>query len=217
MGTFEVFQISVESAVSFYSVILLPIYACAKTSETHSRMTYHLFSLSSFATIHHYFASQGQALALEYHLRPHWTKYYSLGFTALTALACVTIRLGPGRYRELSRLYNKAVSDKSAEASEAVEANVLGAGQSILGHLMSFHITDLAHRISPLEQVDLHELPVVPASMQQQPSILKAVYWRKTNTTWLPPTLSLLWEVWGPQWLGWVKGDVVRDDFLRFC
>jgi hypothetical protein len=187
-----------------------PFYSCVKTDKAHSQITYHLFSASSFFIIHHFFASQGQALALNHSLQAHWTEYYCLALAGAIAAACGTISLGPGRYRELSRLYNKAVSDKFAETGATIEANVLGCGRSIIGHVMGFHVTDLVQYVSTLEQVDLHELPVMPAALQQEPSILKAVAWRKHRPTWLPPTLSLLWEVWGPQWLGWVKGDVPR-------
>jgi hypothetical protein len=209
MDTSDLLQICVEAAISFYSVLLLPFYACVRTDRAHSQITYHLFCLASISALHHYFASQGQSLAINYSLQPHWTEYYSLALACVTSVACITIELGPGRYREMSRLYNKAVADKAAEESDIVKANVLGSGGSIFGYLMGSHITNLAREVASLDQVDLHELPVLPAAMQQQPSILKAVAWRKRDTKWLNPTVSLLWEVWGPQWLGWIKGEVL--------
>jgi hypothetical protein len=210
VNAFNLLQIATEAAISFYSVLLLPFYACVRSDRTHSRITYHLSCLASVSALHHYFASQGQSLAINYSLKPHWTEYYSLALACVTSAACVTIGLGPGRYREMSRLYNRAVADKAAERSDIVRANVLGSGGSIIGYLMGSHTTDLAREVASLDQVDLHELPVVPAALQQQPSILKAVAWRKRDPKWLNPTVSLLWEVWGPQWLGWIKGEVSR-------
>ena len=208
MNTFGLLQISIEAAISFYSALLLPFYACVQSNCAHSQITYHLSCLASISTLHHYFASQGQSLAINYSLQPHWTEYYSLALAGVTSIACVTIKLGPGQYQEMSRLYNKAVADKAAKESKFVKANFLGSGRSILSYLMGSHITKLAQEVASLDQVDLHELPVVPAAMQQQPSILRAVAWQKQDPKWLNPTVSLLWEVWGPQWLGWIKGEV---------
>ena len=206
MDTFDLLQISVEAAVSFYSVLLLPLYTCVTTDRTHRRITYHLFATSSFSALHYYFDTQGQALALNYSSQAHWTGYYALALAFIATLACGTIGLGPGRFREQSRVYNKAIADKVAELGETVEANVLGSGRSIIGGFLGFHITDMARHVISLEQVDLHELPVLPAAMQQQPSILESVSWTKRKSSWMSPTISLLWEVWGPQWLGWIKG-----------
>lgn len=207
MNTFNLLQISVEAAISFYLVLLLPFYACVKTDCAHSQITYHLFTASSFSILHYYFATQGQALAIGFSLKPHWTSYYALGLVCLSTVASGSIPLGPGRFREQSQLYNKAVAERVAEIGKAVTANVLGSGRSILGGFMGFHVGDMARHVVTLEQVDLHELPVVTGAMQQQPAILSSVTWNKQSKRWLIPTLSLLWEVWGPQWVGWLGGE----------
>jgi hypothetical protein len=128
-----------------------------------------------------------------------------------------TISTGPGRFRDLSSLYNKAVADKAAEGEHKVEANVLGSDRSIIGHFMGTHVTEMVQQVAQLDQVDLHELPVMPAHMQQQPSILESVSWKKQNTIRPTSASSLLWEVWGPQWLGWVKCKRAAATLVSDC
>jgi hypothetical protein len=207
--TFGLVEIAVEAGISFYSLLLLPIYVCVKTDWAHSQITYHLFTISAFSILHYYFATQGQALAINYSLEPHWTRHCALAIGCVTVAVCGTISLGPGRFREQSKLYNKAVAEKVAEIGNAVEQNVLGSGRSILGGFLGFHIGEMAHHVVTLDQVDLHELPVMPAAMQQQPSILDSVRWSKRRAKWLSPTAALLWEVWGPQWFGWLKSETI--------
>jgi hypothetical protein len=209
LETFGLVQFAVEAGISFYSILLLPIYVGVKTDWAHSQITYHLFMLSSFSVLHYYFATQGQALAINYSLEPHWTRHYSLAIGFIIAAVCGTISLGPGRFREQSKLYNKAVAEKVAEIGKPVEPNVLGSGRSILGGFLGFHIGEMAKHVVTLDQVDLHELPVMPAAMQQQPSILDSVRWSKRRAKWLSPTAALLWEVWGPQWFGWLKSETI--------
>ena len=209
LTTFGLVQIALEAGVSFYLLLLLPIYLHVKTDKAHSQITYHLFTISSLSILHYYFATQGQALAINYFLKPHWTHHCALAIGTVTVVVCGTISLGPGRFQEQSKLYNKAVEEKVAEIGKPIEANVLGSGRSILGGFLGFHIGEMAQHVVTLDQVDLHELPVMPAAMQQQPSILDSVCWSKQRAKWLSPTAGLLWEVWGPQWFGWLQSEIL--------
>ena len=217
LTTFGLVQIAVEAGIAFYSLMLLPIYLCVKTDWAHSQITYHLFTISSLSILHYYFATQGQALAINYFLEPHWTRHYALAIGLVTATACGTISLGPGRFREQSKLYNKAVAEKVAEIGKPIEANVLGSGVSILGGFLGFHVGEMAQHVVTLDQVDLHELPVMPAAMQQQPSILDSVCWSTRRAKWLSPTAALLWEVWGPQWYGWLQSETLITCAPKSC
>jgi hypothetical protein len=209
MDTFHLLQISVELASSIYLALLLPIYAFVRTSHAHAQVTCRVFTLSMFCAIHYYFNTQGQVLAINYFLQPHWTGYVALGLACMTAVTSGSIRLGPGYFRDQGRLYNKAVAEKQAETEDFGQANVMGSGRSIIGHFMAFYMTDMVRHVASLDQVDLHQLPVLPAAMQQQPSIIESVAWRKQSGKWLSPTLSLLWEVWAPQWLGWAQSEAL--------
>lgn len=209
MGALNLLQASVEAAVSFYLVLLVPAYAWAKTDKAHSQITHNYFTTSFISVLHYYFSTLGQSLAIGYSLEPHWTGYIALGFALVNTIASGTIGLGPGRFREQSLLYNKAVAERVAEIGKPVEANVLGSGRSIIGGFLGFHVGEMAQHVVTLEQVDLHELPVMPAVMQQQPSILDSVRWRTRPVKWLSPAVSLLWEIWGPQWYGWVKSKTI--------
>lgn len=208
-STFDLLQMAVEAAASFYLVTLLPFYARVQTDRAHGRVTGHIFTLSTVLAIHHYFTTQGQLLAINYSLNPHWTGYGALAFASIITILSGSIGLEPGHYRDQARLYNKAVAEKQAESGNPGVSNVLGSGRSIIGHFAGFHVTDMVRYVASLEQVDLHELPVLPAAMQQQPSIIESVTWRKQSGSWLSPTLSLLWEVWAPQWLGWTKSEAL--------
>jgi len=213
LETFGLIQIAVEAGISFYSILLLPLYVCVKTDWAHSQITHHLFTMSAFSVLHYYFATQGQALAINHFLEPHWTRHCALAIGIVNLAVCGSISLGPGRFRELSKLYNKAVAEKVAENGKPVESNVLGSGRSILGGFLGFHAGEMAQHVVKLDQVDLHELPVMPAAMQQQPAILDSVRWSKRRAKWLSPTVALVWEVWGPQWFGWLKSEL----FIAFC
>lgn len=199
-------RLAIEIAACFYLLLLTPFYAFTSTDRAHRQLTHHLFWVSMLLVLHYYFVISGPALAIGYTGTTHWTMPYALGLSTALVIACGTTSLGPGRYRERSRLYNKAISDKLREAGEVVESNVIGVEGSILGKFLSFPTTSMIRRVVSVDQVDLDELPVLPAWMQQQPAILESIQWRgDRKSKWLGPTASLLLEVWGPQWLGWLQ------------
>lgn len=92
-----------------------------------------------------------------------------LAVSLFATLLLGTIPQGPARYRDRSRLYNQAVAQKlKDDGGEKFEGNVVGTGQSILGRIFSIHMFKVVYSILPRDQVDLHELPVLPGSMQAE-------------------------------------------------
>lgn len=86
-----------------------------------------------------------------------------------------TIPQGPERYRERSRLYNQAVAQKlKDDGGETFEGNVVGTGESILAWFFSIYMFKVVHKILQKDQVDLHELPVLPGNMQAEATTRQA-------------------------------------------
>jgi hypothetical protein len=211
-------KIAVEIVTCSYLALLLPSYAYVSSTKAHRQMTFHFFWISIFLLLHNYFVTQGPVLVIGYTDTPHWTTYYALGLSVAFMIACGSVSLGPGRFRERSRLYNKAISDKLREAGEIVGPNVIGVDASVLGKFLAFPTTTMMRYVVSVDQVDLDELPALPASLQQQPSILDSVQWNShRRKSWFGPTVSLLFEVWGPQWFAWLQGESPWCSMLYLC
>lgn len=160
-------------AAPTYALVLWSALLFAQDPHVHSRVVWHLFVVSTFSTIHEYLYVTGPSLVLDgQHHSPYPIELYSLSLTVLTMVTTGSVRTGPKVFRERQRLYTSAVTNKLKEAGEAVEPNVISSGDSIIGGFMSTSTFRLMRQVAVCDQVDVHELPVVPASMQTEPTTI---------------------------------------------
>lgn len=207
----------VETAVAAYSLILLTRVLFTDDFRLHAQLIWHIFVLSAFSLLHLYFVTFGpdldrsSTLASPVADREH---LISLFLSLSVLLSTGTIRLGPDAFRERSRLYDRAVTSKVKEVGESIDANVFGCGDSIIGSYMSLSTTKLMQQISAGEQIDLHELPVLPADLQTEPTTIALKPRILHGQSRMGPIMSLVWTVSRPIWVAQVKGECARDVYL---
>lgn len=179
----------------------------AKDPRVHSRILWHLFILSVIGGLHEYFVTVGPSLLLT--TQPPDTdqaQLYSLALTVLILVATGTTRTGPEVFRERNRLYTPSITNKLKEVGEPVGHNVIGSGDSIIGSFLSLSTLTLMRQVSSSEQVDVHELPVVPASMQAEPTTLALKPRMDETSSRFGPIMSLIAEVVRPNRVLYLKG-----------
>jgi hypothetical protein len=143
--------------------------------------------------------------------------FISLAVSLTVTLILGTIAQGPGRYRERSRLYNQAVAEKLKEdGGENYEANVVGTGRSILGRFFSIHMFKVVYNIISKDQVDLHELPVLPGSMQAEGTTRHASESDKhSQTSARTSAARLMWSTLMTQQRVLIKSELRESEIWR--
>jgi hypothetical protein len=139
------------------------------------------------------------------HRQPDTNQLYSLLLTVLLVIAIGTIRTGPQVFRERHRLYTPAVTNKLKEVGEAVQSNVIGSGDSIIGSFMATSTFRLMRQISSYEQVDVHELPVLPANLQTEPTTIATDPRADNLVSRFGKTASLIKEIVRPNRILYLK------------
>lgn len=203
----------VESAVALYSLLILACDMFTDDPAVHAQIVWHLFTLSACSLLHIYLLTFGSDLVPGSTLssrRIDQNHLALLGLTLFLFLTTGTIRLGPEVFRERARLYNRAVTEKLKEVGEPIEPNVFGSGDSIIGSFMMASTFKMMRQVAMGEQIDLHELPVVSADMQAEPTTIALKPQVEHVESNVGPILSLVWEVTKPIWVVQVKGGFLH-------
>lgn len=196
-------------AAPVYSLILWIALVFVQESRVHSRLVWHLFIVSVLSAVHEYLFVIGPSLILtDKHYSPESTELYSLSLTVLTIIATGTIRTGPEVFRERHRLYTPAVTNKLKEVGESVQSNVIGSGDSVIGSFMSVSAFRLMRQVSACDQVDVHELPVLPASMQTEPTTIDIDPQSDDSVSRFGYIVSLIMEIVKPQRVLYMKREL---------
>lgn len=197
--------------VPIYSLVVWVMLLFAQEPRSHNRLVWHLFVVSVLSGIREYLFVIGPSLILNNKChRPESTDLYLLSITALTIVATGTIRTGPEVFRKRHRLYTPAVTNKLKEVGESVQPNVFGSGDSIIGSFMSMSAFSLMRQVSACEQVDVHDLPVLPASMQTEPTIIAIEPRSDDSVSRFGKTISLIMELVKPHQLLYLKRELVH-------
>lgn len=195
-----------QLAAPTYSLVLWVTLLFVRSPASHRRLVWHLFTISGLAAIHEYLFVIGPSLVLTgTRQSTDWSGVSSLSLVVLVCLASGTTRTGPEVFRERSRLYTPAVTNKLKEVGEPVNHNVIGSGDSILGSYFSLSTFRLMRQIYDHEQVDAHELPVVPASMQGEPTTIALEPQPEDSPSRLGHTWYLLFQVVRPNLILFLK------------
>lgn len=188
---------SVQLCAASYSLLLYVSLLMAHSPLSHARSTRHIFLLAAGSFVGDLFAAIGPWLGFGH------SDYSLIATQGLVADVLVfgtagTLSTGPRFFRERGRLYNKAVADKLKEVHEPVEPNVIHSSESIIGRFLSISMLGLMRRVSEVDQIDLHELPVLPASMQSEPITIALDPSFRHERAHNGPIMSLILEVVRP-------------------
>lgn len=195
----HILMLAIEAVTMAWAVLISLSLLLTRSIQTFGTSLQSVFTANLLLTIHFYIVVVSRDLV---HADSTPTSSVTLAVlgTALTTTVLIgTTRQEPGRYRDRSRIYNEAVAQKlKAIGGEAFESNVMASGQSIIGRFFSSHMFAVVFSITTKDQVDLHELPVLPGDMQAEPSTLT---WMerdtKSGTDAHTTSASLLWlTIW---------------------
>lgn len=134
-----------------------------------------MFYMTAVLAVHDYLTLVGMYTSLDLSPIDPRLAGASLTISSTATLIFGTLTQEPERYRDRTRLYNEAVAEKLKEiGGETFEGNVIGVGRSILGRFFSTHMFQAVNEIILRDQVDLHELRVLPGTMQAEATTRRA-------------------------------------------
>lgn len=195
-------------AAPVYCSLLWVTLLFVREPRVHGRILLHLFTVSVLSALHEYLCVIGPSLILTgKHHNLQRAEIYSLSLTILVIIAVGTTRTGPEVFRERHRLYTPAVTNKLEEVGGSVGPNVIGSGESIIGSFLSISTLKLMTQVSACEQIDVHELPVLPASMQTEPTTIAIKPRSNSVDSRLGVIISLLLEIVRPNRVLYLKRE----------
>lgn len=166
---------TIDSLGVAWVLILAAVLVTTHSMDCFERTLRAGFYASAFLTIRSYLTLIQQYISFSSEPIDSRLAIISLAVSFSVTFVLGTIPQGPERYRERSRLYNQAVGQKLKEdGGEKFEGNVVGTGGSILAWFFSIHMFREVYKILQRDQVDLHELPVLPGNMQAEATTRKA-------------------------------------------
>jgi hypothetical protein len=207
ISAWAIVGVVIEVTFSIYTFILALWYMCSHQVPRHRSLTLHMFAILACAFIHRYLKTIGNFLAIAY-IAPqlHWTDYSLLAISGLICIVVAVIPLGPKLHQDMTKLYNKSITQKLQElglgSKHNTEPNVNEeVSSSILGRLMLSFVYPMISKVSNMEQADVQDLPVSLAYFRTQHILHQSVLVNDNSgihASWAP-TMAFLWTMWWPE------------------
>ncbi|EIW71721.1 hypothetical protein TREMEDRAFT_67926 [Tremella mesenterica DSM 1558] len=194
-------KLIIDTVTITYLLSLSTCFVLTKSVKHHDSLTKHLSTIITIHLITWYMFTLGQALSLLPTAPSHWTEHLALLLSFLQLCVAILIPIGPNLNQDMTKLYNKALSAKLKDANMPYAANVIqSVSSTILGQVMFTFVFPMVMKTAKKEQVDVDDLPILPAHMRTQ-NVLPEVA-KVTVPEWVQrrgPTSELMWMVWAPR------------------